>query len=1261
MAPALTAAAPRMTHEEFEFDEPKADNPDAPAVSQWPPAAGAPSREAILSPQTVGTSFKGIGISESGYIPPDTMGDVGPTQILVHSNGRIKLFDKAGNLGALNAADTTFWASVAPGGISDPEVRYDRLSGRWFVLAIDLTATNNKIVIAVSSGPTITGQASFTFYSFPIGTPSPNDATSFCDYPSLGVDANALYTGCNMFTSAGSFRWTSAFVIRKSSVTGGGPIVVTGFNNLTSGTAGPGPYAPRGVDNDDPQATEGYIIGVDIASYSLLQVRRVSSPGGTPTLSGDLSITVPQTSTPLTAPISGSATNLDASDDRIFMASIHKNKLTGVSTLWTAHAIAVTTACVGATSGTTRRDGARWYEIGSLTGTPALVQSGTLCDSASANAKYYIYPSVVETGQGHMALGSTFTAANSFAGVSAAGRLRTDTSGSTQAATTVLSGLATYRILDTGSRNRWGDYSFTDVDPTDDQTIWTFQEYSDTPANNWSVRAVQLKAPPPATPTSASPSAICTGLSSVSVTVTGTSASGSEFFDPGADTGGPGFANRIAASLAGGTPPTVNSVAIVVPGSPSTTPVTQVTLSLNTTSATTGTKTVTVTNPDGQAATSASGIITVNAPAGAPTAGNNGQLCAGATLQLTASTIAGATYSWTGPNGFTSGLQNPTITNVTTAAAGTYSVTATTVGCAAGPAGTTVVTIIGTGQACNDGALCTSNDICVAGGTCAGTAVVCTALDQCHVAGTCNPATGTCSNPNAADGAACNDGNGCTQTDTCQGGACTGANPVTCTALDQCHVAGTCNPATGTCSNPYAADGAACNDGNGCTQADTCQGGACTGANPVACTALDQCHVAGTCNPATGTCSDPAKPDGTACDDTLACNGHEVCSEGACTAGVPVDCSDGSACSLDLCVEPAGSCDHSQASGMCDILGTILYYRNGSVPIEPSAYPVPGAPVLRTSTTEPTATAFTDAAGKYQFLSEAGNIGLIPQSLVLTDEAECAEAISAADASLMARVAIRTYTPTPNQALAGDVSGNGRVTSYDAGLTAQKAIAPSCIAYRFPVRVSSGSDWAFQPAARNFTPLYGGEDYNFVGLLWGDITGNWTPPALAAPAPELIDPSVPQFPRASAAASGVPGSSAAELYLASGPDRTADGHWKAVLGLQNADGILGLDLALAVDPAVAQIRSVAATGIASTFGLYGNNAGSAYLIAMYNAAAMQGSGEFLVVTYDLTTAATGSLPFGVNAAANEGLIPVALGQGIPRPGTHDPEVQVDQQ
>jgi Concanavalin A-like lectin/glucanases superfamily/Beta-propeller repeat len=211
------------------------------------------------------------------------------------------------------------------------------------------------------------------------------------------------------------------------------------------------------------------------------------------------------------------------------------------------------------------------------------------------------------------------------------------------------------------------------------------------------------------------------------------------------------------------------------------------------------------------------------------------------------------------------------------------------------------------GTACDDGNACTTGDSCQAG-VCTGTAVTCTASDQCHVAGTCDPTTGTCSNPAKPNGSTCNDGNACTQNDTCQNGTCVGSNSVTCPAPDQCHTPGTCNPATGVCSNPTKADGAACNDGNACTQTDVCQAGVCTGSNPVTCTASDQCHVAGTCDPSTGTCSNPPKANGTSCNDGNACTIGDICQNGTCV-GTPKTCT-----ASDQCHD-AGTCDPT--TGVC--------------------------------------------------------------------------------------------------------------------------------------------------------------------------------------------------------------------------------------------------------------------------------------------------------------------------------------------------------
>src|SRR5712692_2447098 len=214
------------------------------------------------------------------------------------------------------------------------------------------------------------------------------------------------------------------------------------------------------------------------------------------------------------------------------------------------------------------------------------------------------------------------------------------------------------------------------------------------------------------------------------------------------------------------------------------------------------------------------------------------------------------------------------------------------------------------GTTCSDGNACTQRDTCESG-QCVGTnPVTCTALDQCHVAGTCDPTTGMCSNPPKPDGTSCSDGNACTQSDKCDAGQCVGTNPVACTALDQCHVAGTCDPTTGTCSNPAKPDGTTCNDGNACTQRDTCESGQCVGSSPVICTALDQCHVAGTCDPTTGTCSNPAKPDGTACDDGQFCTLADTCQAGRCAGSQVRSCDDGNPCTADRCDEALKACTH---------------------------------------------------------------------------------------------------------------------------------------------------------------------------------------------------------------------------------------------------------------------------------------------------------------------------------------------------------------
>ena len=177
----------------------------------------------------------------------------------------------------------------------------------------------------------------------------------------------------------------------------------------------------------------------------------------------------------------------------------------------------------------------------------------------------------------------------------------------------------------------------------------------------------------------------------------------------------------------------------------------------------------------------------------------------------------------------------------------------------------------------------------------------CNDLNEC-TSDVCN--NGNCQNDLVADGTNCSDDSNVCTDDICQAGLC--VHPFN--------------------SNP-------CNDGNLCTQTDSCQNGSCVGQNPVTCTALDQCHDVGVCNPTTGQCSHPAKPNGAGCDDGLFCTVNDACRDGIC-AGEPNDCSQLTGpCLMGICDEDADTCHLAgpkpagtdcEPCGQCDGQGACL-------------------------------------------------------------------------------------------------------------------------------------------------------------------------------------------------------------------------------------------------------------------------------------------------------------------------------------------------
>ena len=125
-----------------------------------------------------------------------------------------------------------------------------------------------------------------------------------------------------------------------------------------------------------------------------------------------------------------------------------------------------------------------------------------------------------------------------------------------------------------------------------------------------------------------------------------------------------------------------------------------------------GTYTATLTNTTTGCSVSAGTVVAVNA---LPTlnASNNGPYCEGSTITLSANGTGGTVYAWSGPNGYTANVANPTIANSTTANAGTYNVTLTnpTTGCSTEASTVVAVNAAPTVTASNTGAYCAGQTI----------------------------------------------------------------------------------------------------------------------------------------------------------------------------------------------------------------------------------------------------------------------------------------------------------------------------------------------------------------------------------------------------------------------------------------------------------------------------------------------------------------------------------------------------------------------
>lgn len=429
---------------------------------------------------TVGRNFAGDTINQSNFIPPDTMGAVGPNHIVELINGRYSAYNKTTGANVQTSTLNAFWtaAGAAPTSNSfDPRVLYDPFSSRWYACAVDNGGAANNFLVAVSTTDDPTG----TWAGFKIDSDTNNG--EWADYPTLGINNDVVVITANMFTIGGSFHSITVLVLPKAGLTAVTPTVAarTLFENVSANNLGF--TVQPAVDMDNGSLPLPMFATFNKASGTMM----VSSIGGTalaPTIVNGTIVNVTARGAPPTLDQPGAKQNVDSGDSRL-NGNVFLQQITGRAskTLWAAHAVNIG-----------GRSGIEWYEINPTTAT--VIQSGTLSDGTMA----YIYPTIAVNDSGDVVIGcsggspSTFVGAYAFTG--------STTAGSTTLATTPLllqAGASDYAVTFGGSRNRWGDYSATMVDPSDQTRFWCVQEYVSA-TDIWAIRMTEIiftTGPPP--------------------------------------------------------------------------------------------------------------------------------------------------------------------------------------------------------------------------------------------------------------------------------------------------------------------------------------------------------------------------------------------------------------------------------------------------------------------------------------------------------------------------------------------------------------------------------------------------------------------------------------------------------------------------------------------------------------------------------------------------------------------------------------------
>ncbi len=491
-----------------------------------------------------GIPFPGVGCN---CAPPDPNGAVGATQYVQIVNEGFQVFDKATGSSLLGPNSiSSIWSGFGGaceiGGAGDPVVLYDHIANRWLIsqfASLTGTAPITDECVAISTTADATG--TYARYGFHLGL-------NFFDYPKLSVWPDGYYMSMNVFNTTGtSYLGPQAFAFDRAKMLANLPATFVSPRGPLGGTVDP--FLPADLDGPTlpPAGAPATFVGfpgqgtnpnyttyhfhADFTTPANSTFTTFASPAaaGFTALCPSTRACVPQAGV-------ASNSNLDGIGDRLMFRLAYRNFGDHESVVGNYTVSAGGVAAV------------RWFELRNVTAGPVTVYQQS---TYQPDTTWRWMGSAAMDGQGNLAIGFSASSSTINPQIRYAARLATDP------VNTLAQGEA--HLFDgtgsqSGTSNRWGDYSALSVDPVDDSTFWyTNEYYSTTGSFNWRTRIGSFKiasgSPTPTptpTPTPAPNFSLSISPSTVTLTRNGGTANYTVTINP---TGG--FSSTVQLSVSG--------------------------------------------------------------------------------------------------------------------------------------------------------------------------------------------------------------------------------------------------------------------------------------------------------------------------------------------------------------------------------------------------------------------------------------------------------------------------------------------------------------------------------------------------------------------------------------------------------------------------------------------------------------------------------------------------------------------------------------